>query len=122
IADKRKELLTFQAEFSDITTEINHIQKIKQEVEQLLQEQKGNYKLMAEWKQLSDVMTGKSATKLSLERYVLQMYLQRVLNVANGRDRKSTRLNSSHVSISYAVFCLKKKKKRRGQLGSPIMI
>src|SRR5699024_11492756 len=28
------------------------------------------------------------------------------------RDRKSTRLNSSHVSISYAVFCLKKKKRR----------
>src|SRR5207249_9845279 len=28
----------------------------------------------------------------------------------NGEDRKSTRLNSSHVSISYAVFCLKKKK------------
>src|SRR5699024_11852627 len=27
----------------------------------------------------------------------------------NSRDRKSTRLNSSHVSISYAVFCLKKK-------------
>src|SRR5699024_11903425 len=27
-----------------------------------------------------------------------------------GEDRKSTRLNSSHVSISYAVFCLKKKK------------
>src|SRR5207249_5359060 len=30
---------------------------------------------------------------------------------ASGQDRKSTRLNSSHVSISYAVFCLKKKKK-----------
>src|SRR5438876_7886882 len=28
------------------------------------------------------------------------------------RDRKSTRLNSSHPSISYAVFCLKKKKKK----------
>src|SRR5207253_7690092 len=28
------------------------------------------------------------------------------------RDRKSTRLNSSHVAISYAVFCLKKKKKK----------
>src|SRR5438094_4809157 len=28
-----------------------------------------------------------------------------------GRDRKSTRLNSSHRTISYAVFCLKKKKK-----------
>src|SRR5439155_16573608 len=29
-----------------------------------------------------------------------------------GTDRKSTRLNSSHVAISYAVFCLKKKKKK----------
>src|SRR5437868_7137710 len=33
------------------------------------------------------------------------------LRVLNDEDRKSTRLNSSHVSISYAVFCLKKKKK-----------
>src|SRR5437868_8707477 len=31
------------------------------------------------------------------------------------RDRKSTRLNSSHVSISYAVFCLKKKNKKGAQ-------
>src|SRR5207249_8465711 len=31
----------------------------------------------------------------------------------NNLDRKSTRLNSSHVSISYAVFCLKKKKKKK---------
>src|SRR3712207_8732246 len=30
-----------------------------------------------------------------------------------GRDRKSTRLNSSHANISYAVFCLKKKKKKQ---------
>src|SRR5690554_7481693 len=29
------------------------------------------------------------------------------------KDRKSTRLNSSHVRISYAVFCLKKKKKKK---------
>src|SRR5437868_7213726 len=33
------------------------------------------------------------------------------LFLGHGIDRKSTRLNSSHVSISYAVFCLKKKKK-----------
>src|SRR5438876_5125976 len=32
---------------------------------------------------------------------------------AGARDRKSTRLNSSHPSISYAVFCLKKKKKEK---------
>src|SRR5262245_64286371 len=35
----------------------------------------------------------------------------RPLYVASGLDRKSTRLNSSHLGISYAVFCLKKKKK-----------
>src|SRR5690349_22888685 len=32
-------------------------------------------------------------------------------------DRKSTRLNSSHVEISYAVFCLKKKKKKQPDAG-----
>src|SRR5207249_9736642 len=35
---------------------------------------------------------------------------RRLAGEAEPRDRKSTRLNSSHVSISYAVFCLKKKK------------
>src|SRR5262245_64293139 len=34
-----------------------------------------------------------------------------VVGVARAIDRKSTRLNSSHLGISYAVFCLKKKKK-----------
>src|SRR5690625_7023767 len=33
------------------------------------------------------------------------------LNTGSVRDRKSTRLNSSHVAISYAVFCLKKKRR-----------
>src|SRR2546430_8293598 len=33
------------------------------------------------------------------------------------RDRKSTRLNSSHSQISYAVFCLKKKKKHKDNRG-----
>src|SRR3989454_3109027 len=36
-------------------------------------------------------------------------------SVSASRDRKSTRLNSSHLVISYAVFCLKKKKKRNTQ-------
>src|SRR5690242_21261542 len=35
------------------------------------------------------------------------------LELAETRDRKSTRLNSSHMSISYAVFCLKKKTHKR---------
>src|SRR5215471_6666941 len=37
---------------------------------------------------------------------------RRALAAQFERDRKSTRLNSSHVEISYAVFCLKKKKKK----------
>src|SRR5690348_18293886 len=41
----------------------------------------------------------------------------RTLHRAGRRlDRKSTRLNSSHPSISYAVFCLKKKKKKKKKL------
>src|SRR3712207_7904663 len=39
-------------------------------------------------------------------------FQQLVVGIA-GLDRKSTRLNSSHANISYAVFCLKKKKKQR---------
>src|SRR5207245_8279389 len=39
--------------------------------------------------------------------------LHRARPARRGPDRKSTRLNSSHGSISYAVFCLKKKKKKR---------
>src|SRR3712207_7806620 len=34
-------------------------------------------------------------------------------NIKDDEDRKSTRLNSSHANISYAVFCLKKKKKKK---------
>src|SRR6266496_5150738 len=39
--------------------------------------------------------------------------LGRCPGAVEGGDRKSTRLNSSHVEISYAVFCLKKKKKNK---------
>src|SRR2546430_8722436 len=38
---------------------------------------------------------------------------------AKGKDRKSTRLNSSHSQISYAVFCLKKKNRHRLRLATP---
>src|SRR2546422_7368122 len=42
---------------------------------------------------------------------ILTEGVTRAMNRFNRRDRKSTRLNSSHGYISYAVFCLKKKKK-----------
>src|SRR2546428_5735512 len=44
-------------------------------------------------------------------RHVERDLLQHRTGVPRSRDRKSTRLNSSHDQISYAVFCLKKKKK-----------
>src|SRR3712207_1581634 len=44
-------------------------------------------------------------SRLGYERYAVQG-----TDVGSGVDRKSTRLNSSHANISYAVFCLKKKK------------
>src|SRR5690606_41563986 len=53
---------------------------------------------------------------LAIEHRVLQIgdALEQVpvMRDHDQRDRKSTRLNSSHVKISYAVFCLKKKKKQ----------
>src|SRR2546426_7211865 len=42
-----------------------------------------------------------------------------VLCGGRARDRKSTRLNSSHLVISYAVFCLKKKKKQHANNPNP---
>src|SRR5256886_12575796 len=38
------------------------------------------------------------------------------------KDRKSTRLNSSHSQISYAVFCLKKTKRRRRRVGLRVLV
>src|SRR5690606_39844910 len=40
--------------------------------------------------------------------WALRIWKQPINKVARNADRKSTRLNSSHVKISYAVFCLKK--------------
>src|SRR3989442_7426744 len=62
-----------------------------------------NYADLMEWAKLKDVVfkTGEFKDTGSPSRALTE----------NERDRKSTRLNSSHVRISYAVFCLKKKKK-----------
>src|SRR5690554_1507974 len=42
-------------------------------------------------------------------------WVEQAEQLGTGQDRKSTRLNSSHVRISYAVFCLKKKKKKNSK-------
>src|SRR3989442_9097162 len=60
--------------------------------------------------QLLESIAGATAVALEHARYVA--WLEGENRRLNELDRKSTRLNSSHVRISYAVFCLKKKKKQ----------
>src|SRR5439155_21378062 len=61
------------------------------------------------WAQKSDFQTPSAEAKKALHK---QVERDRSTCLCSAfLDRKSTRLNSSHVAISYAVFCLKKKKK-----------
>src|SRR3989442_10255921 len=53
----------------------------------------------------------RSPVAVGVEEHGAQIFRACIL-LEQARDRKSTRLNSSHVRISYAVFCLKKKKKK----------
>src|SRR3712207_8613648 len=59
-------------------------------------------------KQIDDVDALKAAIKNQLLEILRESEKQ---GVSSEEDRKSTRLNSSHANISYAVFCLKKKNK-----------
>src|SRR5437667_1790538 len=52
----------------------------------------------------------RSPHTLALESAFYHRNVRTTLVLDGRRDRKSTRLNSSHITISYAVFCLKKKK------------
>src|SRR5690349_22558945 len=61
--------------------------------------------------QCPDEEQGERARPEQIER--LSDLFHQIVPNAGGEDRKSTRLNSSHVEISYAVFCLKKKKKKK---------
>src|SRR5262245_63096560 len=56
--------------------------------------------------QTAGCRAGFGKTKCDFQKNVMYALTRR----ARPRDRKSTRLNSSHLGISYAVFCLKKKK------------
>src|SRR5690606_41478991 len=56
-----------------------------------------------------DHLIGKSKDNAAWETSLSTFGIGKDLSILGWRDRKSTRLNSSHVKISYAVFCLKKK-------------
>src|SRR5947209_15397048 len=65
------------------------------------------------WSGVASISTLRSSRRRICSFSVSIFSLRRfVLVVRASEDRKSTRLNSSHANISYAVFCLKKKKKK----------
>src|SRR5205814_2497165 len=68
---------------------------------------RGDPSFTAFWDSLPDILAAKDLRTLARQ---LAKAAGRRGVVATARDRKSTRLNSSHLGISYAVFCLKKKK------------
>src|SRR5438477_7135429 len=67
----------------------------------------------------SECRRSRGLSPVRRSRQVARDALQQPLRRDRDLDRKSTRLNSSHMSISYAVFCLKKKKKKCEQHPSP---
>src|SRR5690606_40490553 len=65
---------------------------------------------------ISDIAKAAQVGRATLHRYFsdrAELHRAVVADCHQTIDRKSTRLNSSHVKISYAVFCLKKKKKKK---------
>src|SRR5689334_24305980 len=62
-------------------------------------------------KLLREMLAGMGVAVLDSSHPAVRKQGDSLMHRALERDRKSTRLNSSHSSISYAVFCLKKKKK-----------
>src|SRR5438034_7726304 len=64
-----------------------------------------NFRVLRRWK-------NKEITRIALRELANAAALEETTAELSQLDRKSTRLNSSHTVISYAVFCLKKKKKK----------
>src|SRR5688572_31648853 len=59
----------------------------------------------------SEHRPGRWPTRMADAAVTVELFRSRPVGIRRVQDRKSTRLNSSHSQISYAVFCLKKKKK-----------
>src|SRR2546430_12158173 len=74
-------------------------------------------RLNAEMKRLQSSSASGSRQKIKVKNPVVELDGDEMTRIIwqdiKDRDRKSTRLNSSHSQISYAVFCLKKKKKKQ---------
>src|SRR3712207_7732418 len=76
----------------------------------------GNFITLDEFFSGSHKLLSQAYTPMTIRFFILQAHYRSTVDFSNEalqaaeKDRKSTRLNSSHANISYAVFCLKKKK------------
>src|SRR5699024_11224822 len=102
---KEKEQIILEAEEKSVELEYQLFMAIREQIK----EQIPLLQRIADVISQIDVLQS-FATVSEANNYVRPNFVEGNLKLSN-RDRKSTRLNSSHVSISYAVFCLKKKKK-----------
>src|SRR5688572_30847142 len=69
--------------------------------------------LSPRWRQIADVKMSRARRHQRSNGPCAHLLGSRPFGKVPRQDRKSTRLNSSHSQISYAVFCLKKKKKKK---------
>src|SRR5690625_7018082 len=96
-----QDLSLFDEDFNDLNVLNDTSNDIETEVTNITNEQPDEYFAMLRM----EIQNERSMSK--------ERYNNIVKSSSASTDRKSTRLNSSHVAISYAVFCLKKKKKRK---------
>src|SRR3712207_6910717 len=84
------------------------IEEIKEEIKYYLETNENeNTTYQIFWDAAKAVLRGKF---IAIQAHLTKQEKAHISNLKR-QDRKSTRLNSSHANISYAVFCLKKKKK-----------
>lgn len=86
----QQELAEVQQQSGEAISELTATKKVYSQVKKLTQQQSAQIARVQNLQTVSDVMNGNTANKLSLERYVLQNYLNEVLRVANERLAKLT--------------------------------
>src|SRR3989442_3939649 len=112
LVDPRLPSKIYQGITTEITGEGESIAPLNDAILRADQEQYDHYHIQADWRTFREYFSRleKQRIGINIASYVGATRVRRlVLGDNDVQDRKSTRLNSSHVRISYAVFCLKKK-------------
>src|SRR5699024_11679336 len=98
----------------DLANVINFLDGVKAKGLKSIHRTRITNKLKSKFEELGEAQKQlQDEFKNDKENYLDEMKKLLDEHVTIDEDRKSTRLNSSHVSISYAVFCLKKKRKKK---------